>query len=349
MTDFGDFETDAQTFSQRELFWPPEEAEKTLGLTNLPRKSSILDIGCGKGSLVERLEKQGLNAIGIDFYKTELSQKPDISAHSTHLPFADNSFDTVVSFWGGLSYPLYDLESFINNPEQVKSAVVSFLSSLGESLRVAKSEVKIHPWSLHHLFETSGLVALYHTEFTDKLAFLAIDFADLFRKMGVRFETGPVSERPTKGYTGALRHETITIKADSVDLKPLEELIAKFQSSENPLILTSEALADNKNCEGFSSSLKEIMIRQGILNQFQEERESLQAQLEEAQSPTQRIAFYRNSASTYNKNLDQVSEEEAKRQIEEMYNSMESQTTAELQKACQSLQKKKNEIAPLLL
>lgn len=62
-------------------------------------KSRVLDIGCGTGSLVERLTSDGYEAIGMDIVSRTASNPPDpirfVTADSTSLPFTDTSFDIV--------------------------------------------------------------------------------------------------------------------------------------------------------------------------------------------------------------------------------------------------------------
>lgn len=61
-------------------------------LTQL-QPQSVLDVGCGNGTLVRRLTAAGINATGID---TKPSDQPDIrQGDATALPFEDSSFEWV--------------------------------------------------------------------------------------------------------------------------------------------------------------------------------------------------------------------------------------------------------------
>ena len=60
----------------------------------------VLDIGCGKGRYEEHFEAWGANYIGIDlsaeFLNTGRRNHSKVIGSGLHLPFADNSFDTVL-------------------------------------------------------------------------------------------------------------------------------------------------------------------------------------------------------------------------------------------------------------
>ena len=71
---------------------------------NLPRVSKVLDLGCGTGMLLGELARRSECVIGIDSSPEmlELARKRRgsavlVLADADHLPFADRSFDAVVS------------------------------------------------------------------------------------------------------------------------------------------------------------------------------------------------------------------------------------------------------------
>lgn len=71
---------------------------------NIQPHSRLLDVGCGRGGLVEQLEHPLSQTTGIDpdfFSLTEhrLDKLPRAVAISDHLPFVDNSFDIVTASW----------------------------------------------------------------------------------------------------------------------------------------------------------------------------------------------------------------------------------------------------------
>ncbi|GAA4889651.1 class I SAM-dependent methyltransferase [Tessaracoccus lubricantis] len=68
--------------------------------------SLVLDLACGAGAMIERLQRPGRTVIGLDRSEAELREAqrrgrgPLVQAHASYLPFADNSFDAVVSSIG---------------------------------------------------------------------------------------------------------------------------------------------------------------------------------------------------------------------------------------------------------
>ena len=62
-------------------------------LGNTPKKSSILDVGCGEGILVEKFRNMGYNLRGMDLnYSSEYVKKGDI----TKIPFKNTEFDVIL-------------------------------------------------------------------------------------------------------------------------------------------------------------------------------------------------------------------------------------------------------------
>jgi len=71
---------------------------------NIRPHSRLLDVGCGRGGLVEQLEHPLSQIIGIDpdFFSLaehRLDKLPRAVAISGHLPFVDNFFDIVTASW----------------------------------------------------------------------------------------------------------------------------------------------------------------------------------------------------------------------------------------------------------
>ncbi|MCP5469850.1 MAG: 3-demethylubiquinone-9 3-O-methyltransferase [Chlamydiales bacterium] len=75
-------------------------------ISQILKKSAILDIGCGAGFLANALAEEGHKVTGIDLSKEslEIAKKKDktksvqyIAADAYNLPFADESFDVVCS------------------------------------------------------------------------------------------------------------------------------------------------------------------------------------------------------------------------------------------------------------
>ncbi|MBK7819859.1 MAG: methyltransferase domain-containing protein [Tessaracoccus sp.] len=67
---------------------------------------TVLDLACGAGAMVDRLARPGRTVIGLDRAIEELEEArrrgrgPLVQAHASYLPFADNSFDAVVTSLG---------------------------------------------------------------------------------------------------------------------------------------------------------------------------------------------------------------------------------------------------------
>lgn len=85
---------------KREYYYPFFE-EIAIRLKDKFSTSNILDIGCGKGFLVEAFEKQDLKACGIDVSKYALLGSKAttlILGSAESLPFKDDSFDLITCF-----------------------------------------------------------------------------------------------------------------------------------------------------------------------------------------------------------------------------------------------------------
>jgi SAM-dependent methyltransferase len=68
--------------------------------SELPKKASILDVGCGSGQTVQYLQDSGYQALGIDLYSVQkLPTKPENSSYTwanwNHIPTRNNIFDAV--------------------------------------------------------------------------------------------------------------------------------------------------------------------------------------------------------------------------------------------------------------
>ena len=112
---FADFKQDGFSMSPAEfvdVYARTSDLQQVQGCTDLNGKSveailrsvvgeSVLDAGCGRGYLVERLASIAPKVVGCDIVLDgELPQDPKISYHEgsvEQLPFEDQAFDTVVS------------------------------------------------------------------------------------------------------------------------------------------------------------------------------------------------------------------------------------------------------------
>ncbi|CAN5302469.1 hypothetical protein BH23ACT9_BH23ACT9_25090 [soil metagenome] len=80
-----------------------QEAEVLAGALALPPGARVLDVGCGNGRHVGALRSMGHRAVGVDLSAAVLDtgSGPLAAARSQHLPFADQSFDGVISVCQG--------------------------------------------------------------------------------------------------------------------------------------------------------------------------------------------------------------------------------------------------------
>ncbi len=82
---------------------PATELFATLVRHYLKPNSHILDLGCGRGGLVEQLDHPLHHIVGADPDLHSLEEHrlalPRIVTFSDHLPLADNSFDLIFSSW----------------------------------------------------------------------------------------------------------------------------------------------------------------------------------------------------------------------------------------------------------
>ena len=71
-----------------------------------PSATRVLDLACGAGAMIERLAQPGRMVVGLDRAWEELDEArlrgrgPLVQGHASYLPFADNSFDAVVTSLG---------------------------------------------------------------------------------------------------------------------------------------------------------------------------------------------------------------------------------------------------------
>jgi ubiquinone/menaquinone biosynthesis C-methylase UbiE len=86
---------------------PATELYAELVRSRLKANGRLLDLGCGRGGLIEQLDRPIPNTIGVDvdylsLKEHRMSSETSLSravAFSERLPFRDNSFDIIIASW----------------------------------------------------------------------------------------------------------------------------------------------------------------------------------------------------------------------------------------------------------
>ena len=89
----------------------PEFKKMAYAIKTLFNPKRVLDIGCAKGFLVKAFRELGIESYGVDISEYAISKSPESvkpllfisDLNSDHLPFEDNSFDTI-TFLGTLEH-----------------------------------------------------------------------------------------------------------------------------------------------------------------------------------------------------------------------------------------------------
>jgi protein-L-isoaspartate(D-aspartate) O-methyltransferase len=150
-------------------------AKKLIETYNLTANSSILDIGCGKGFLIYELKKLlGCNVSGLDVseyakaHAKEEIKNNIVIGHAKSLPFADKSFDLIISNTTFHNLKIFDLISAIKEVARVgKQSWICVESYRNESEKVnllywqLTCESFYSPEEWVWLYETNGLKGDY--------------------------------------------------------------------------------------------------------------------------------------------------------------------------------------------
>lgn len=127
---------------------PATEVYADLVRGHLEPSSRVLDLGCGRGGLVEQLEHPLNQVIGVDADLVSLQEHrlagelPLTAALSHHLPFPDESFDMVFASW---------VLEHLAEPEKV-------MAEIGRVLQPGGLFVFITPNKRHPLIALNNLI-----------------------------------------------------------------------------------------------------------------------------------------------------------------------------------------------
>ena len=128
-------------------------AKKIIKTYNLTNKSKVLDVGCGKGFLMQEIRKQikNINILGIDISKhaksntiNEIKQNIKIQDARKKLKFKNNFFDLVISINTLHNFKINEINSCLSEFERVgKSKFICV-----ESYRNELEQFNLQCWAL---------------------------------------------------------------------------------------------------------------------------------------------------------------------------------------------------------
>lgn len=139
-------------FSYQSRFWQPviPDFQKHFGLT---KDSSLLDVGCGKGFMLHDLREMipGITVRGVDISEYAIEHamedvKQFVSvANATKLPFADDSYDAVISINAVHNLPLEECKEALREIERV-SRGKSFITV--DAYHTQEEKERMDKWNL---------------------------------------------------------------------------------------------------------------------------------------------------------------------------------------------------------
>ena len=101
---------------------------------------TLLDVGCGKGKLVEWAKEKGIDATGLDF-----ASGYGVQADLLDMPFEDNSFDVVTSFDVLEHLRPEDLDKGLNEMSRVAKTYWVLSIGYGPSgIKTPHGRIKLH-------------------------------------------------------------------------------------------------------------------------------------------------------------------------------------------------------------
>ncbi len=205
-----------EQYRQMRTGWrPATEVYADLVREKLQPDNRVLDIGCGRGGLVEQLEHPLNQMVGIDPDETSLREHrltfPRVNGLG-RLPFADGSFDVVFASWvlehwagperdlgeigrvlapngtfifitPNLRHPLIRLNAALNTFSNLQKPIVAKLYDRAEDDTFPVHYCANDPRTLHHLATTCNLqlITLHFIEDPTYLSFTPALFHTMVR------------------------------------------------------------------------------------------------------------------------------------------------------------------------
>lgn len=117
-------------------------------LVESKRPQRVLDVGCGMGYLVNELTRRGLDATGVDFSTAAQEfwgiRKNFLVADAKSLPFADKSFDIVISTDFFEHLPENEVSRVCREMLRVGKTVIAFVADDTHGTPLNKRQMQYH-------------------------------------------------------------------------------------------------------------------------------------------------------------------------------------------------------------
>lgn len=114
-------------------------------IRSLEAKGTLLDIGCGRGEMVEFAKGLGFDAIGIEVVDYLLNDSV-IYGEAHDLPFKDNMFDVVTSFDAFEHFLPEDTEAVLSEIDRVsKKAIIICIGNFPSGMNMDNYHINLRP------------------------------------------------------------------------------------------------------------------------------------------------------------------------------------------------------------
>lgn len=153
----------------------PVRSNKDVLRSHIPISGSrVLDVGCGRGSLVSWMRTQGAVAVGID-PQEKLLAPGLVAAASEALPFGDSEFDSVIFFNSLHHVPKKSLGTALSEAARVSRSLIVVVEPVAagshfELVRPIDDETEVRAAALHAIFEAPLLEVVAEQHWNLELA-----------------------------------------------------------------------------------------------------------------------------------------------------------------------------------